>query len=297
MAAVSATCLTVGMKTCFSSLANQAFDTVGHIVKTNKVSLATPILVRSHLSATQNYSNYSMELTMNAPQNSQVPKSQEPKSLPDELTLLTRDEFPFFLPMPKDGDDLEITARKMQSLASVISSGRNLSVGPGHVSTPKQKQTAEEFARERTTSSETTQYEAWKMGITQLPELDWYNNQVHVPPEAMKTFSRRAVAMDIIWQRRDMALEHAAWLTINMPFLLPLVKAVTKILRAEEHLQRTQLHARLTDRDITEIEMLQLVNAAAEENVTRVRERLRTLTYSIHRSQAVLKNRISMLGN
>lgn len=43
--------------------------------------------------------------------------------------------------------------------------------------------------------------------------------------------------------------------------------------------------------------MLQLVNAAAEENVTRVRERLRTLTDSIRRSQAVLKNRISMLEN
>ncbi|KAJ5212122.1 uncharacterized protein N7498_003768 [Penicillium cinerascens] len=238
-----------------------------------------------------------MELAVNALQNSQVPESQDPKSLPDELALLTRDGFPFFLPIPKDGDDLETTARKVQILASVISSGGNLSVGPGHVSTPKQKQTAEEFGRERMTSPETTQYEAWKMGIIKLPELDWYNNQVPVPPEAMQTFSRRAIAMDIIWQRRGMAPEHAAWITINMPFLLPLVKAVTKILRAEEHLQRTQRHARLTDGDIAEIEMLQLVNAAAEDNVTRVRERLRTLIDSIHRSQAVLKNRISMLDS
>lgn len=297
LAALSATCLTVGMKTSLS-ISRQTSIRYRWPYRRNKQSITYyPIRVPSHLLTTQNYSTNSMELTVNALQNSQVPESQEPNSLTDELALLTRDELPFFLPMPKDGDDLETIARKMQSLASMISSGRNLSVGIGHVSSPKQKQTAEGFARERMTSPETTQYEAWKVGIIQLPEFDWYNNQAHVPPEAMRAFSRRAIAVDIIWQRRGMAPEHAAWVTINMPFLLPLVKAVTKILEAEEHWQRTQRHARLTDRDIAEIEMLQLVNAAAEQNVTRVRERLRTLIDSIHRSQAVLKDRISMLEN
>lgn len=43
--------------------------------------------------------------------------------------------------------------------------------------------------------------------------------------------------------------------------------------------------------------MLQLVITTAEENVTRERERLRLLIDSIHKSQAVLMNRMSILRN
>jgi len=224
-----------------------------------------------------------MEHTLSTMQNLQVPEIQE-------LALLTDHEFPFFLPIPQNGDDLETTALKMQSLAHVLSSGHSLSVGPGHVSTPGQKQTAEEFARDRMTSPEMTQYDAWKMGIIQLPELGWYNNRVQVAPEAMQTFSRRAIAMDIIWRRQGTVPENAAWLTINMSFLTPLVKAVTKIIGAEEHFQKNQ---RLADRDIAEIRMLKRVNALAEGNVTRERERLRMLSDSIHKSQALLKKRVN----
>ncbi|OQD77742.1 hypothetical protein PENDEC_c002G03493 [Penicillium decumbens] len=192
-------------------------------------------------------------------QNLQVPEIQE-------LALLTDHEFPFFLPIPQNGDDLETTALKMQRLAHVLSSGHSLSVGPGHVSTPGQKQTAEEFARDRMTSPEMTQW----------------------PP--MQTFSRRAIAMDIIWRRQGTVPENAAWLTINMSFLAPLVKAVTKIIGAEEHFQKNQ---RLADHDIAEIKMLKRVNAIAEGNVTRERERLRMLSDSIHKSQALLKKRVN----
>jgi hypothetical protein len=100
--------------------------------------------------------------------------------------------------------------------------------------------------------------------------------------------------MDIIWDRKGMAAEHAAWLIINMPCLMPLIKAVTKLLKAEEYFQKNQRPGQMTDRDIAEVEMLQLVNTTAEENVTRERERLRLLIDSIHKSQAVLMNRMSI---
>jgi hypothetical protein len=198
--------------------------------------------------------------------------------------------------MPQSGDDLDTTARKMESLASVVSSGRSLSIAPGQApaSKPKHKQTVEEFARERMTERETTQYDAWKMGIIQLPLWNWWNYRVPVAPEAMQTFSRCALAMDIIWDRKGMAPEHAAWLIINMPCLMPLIKAVTKLLKAEEYFQKNQRPGRMTDRDIAQVEMLQLVNTTAEENVTRERERLRLLIDSIHKSQAVLMNRMSI---
>ncbi|KAJ6131614.1 hypothetical protein N7523_001320 [Penicillium sp. IBT 18751x] len=240
-----------------------------------------------------------MESTIDTLQQSDVPAKQEAGSRSNTLIALTGNEFPFFLPMPTEGDDLETTARKMQSIASVISSGRNLSMTSGPRSTTndskrKQTRTAEDFAIERMTGPEIAQYNAWKQGLIQLPTVDWYQNRLPVAPTGMRTFSRRAIAMDIIWERSGFAPEHAAWLAVNMNFLLPVVKAVTKVLGAAEELQRNE-HPQMSDRDIAEMDMLRLINSTAEETVTRERERMRMLVDSIHRSQAVLTHRINTL--
>lgn len=290
------------------SLVNPPADTVDHIIERYTISSITPHLVQPDLlnsqisqpvSSHQISSGYSMESAVDNVQHSQDPGVQEADSRANGLVPLTGSEFPFFLPMPTKGDDLETTARKMQSMASVISSGRTLSMTPGQVSTPntkkpKQRQTAEEFARERMTGPETAQYDAWRMGLIRLPTFDWYLNRLPVALSDVQTFSRRAIAMDIIWQRPGFAPEHAAWLGIHMDFLLPVVKAVTKVLGAAEQFQRDE-YSDMTDRDIAEMEMLQLINSTADETVTREREKMRMLVDSIHRSQAVLTNRLNTL--
>jgi hypothetical protein len=144
------------------------------------------------------------------------------------------------------------------------------------------------------TGPETAQYDAWRMGLIRLPTFDWYLNRLPVALSDVQTFSRRAIAMDIIWQRPGFAPEHAAWLGIHMDFLLPVVKAVTKVLGAAEQFQRDE-YSDMTDRDIAEMEMLQLINSTADETVTREREKMRMLVDLIHRSQAVLTNRLNTL--
>jgi hypothetical protein len=290
------------------SLVKQPAHTVDHIIERYTTSSITTELVRidspsspigQSASSPQISSGYSMESAVANVQHSQEPRVQETDSHANGLVPLTGSEFPFYLPMPTKGDDLETTARKMQSMASVISSGRTLSMTPRQVLTtntkkPKQRQTAEELARERMTGPETAQYEAWKMGLIRLPTFDWYLNRLPVALSDMQTFSRRAIAMDIIWQRPGFAPEHAAWLGIHMDFLLPVVKAVTKVLGAAEQLQRDD-YLDLTDRNVAEMEMLRFINSTAEETVTREREKMRMLVDLIHRSQAVLTKRLHAL--
>ncbi|KAJ5132365.1 hypothetical protein N7448_006523 [Penicillium atrosanguineum] len=279
------------------SLVKQTADTA------DTLSLIHPYPLHSQISqatsSPQISSHYSMEFAVDTLQQAEVPKKQDTGSRSNSLVPLTGSEFPFFLSMPTKDDDLQTTARKMQSIASVISGGRTLSMTPGHVSTrngskPKQKHNAEDFARQGMTGPEIAQYDAWKMGLIQLPTFDWYLNRLPVGPTGMRTFSRRAIAMDIIWKRPGFAPEHAAWLAVHMNFMLPVVKAVTKVLMAAEELQRNE-HLQMSYCDIAEMEMLQLINSTAEETVTRERERMRMLRDSIHRSQAVLTNRINTL--
>lgn len=291
------------------SLIKQTADSVDPIVERYIASSTTSSLVQPYpfnsqisqaTSSSQSSSHYSMESTVDTVQQSEVPEKQDAGSRSNSsLIPLTGHEFPFFLPMPTEVDDLETMARKMQSMASVISSGRTLSMTPCQVSTPndsrpKQKHTAEDFARERMTGPEIAQYNAWKMGLIQLPTFDWYLNRLPVAHTGMRTFSRRAIAMDIIWKRPGFVPEHAAWLAVNMNFLLPVVKAVTKVLGAAEELQMIE-HLQMSSRDIAEMELLQLINSTAEKAVTHERERMRMLVDSIHRSQAVLTNRINTL--
>lgn len=290
------------------SLVNQPADTVDHIIERYTVPsmpahLVQPDPLSSRISQPTSYSQifsgYGIEPDVDNAQRSQLPEVQEAGSHPNSLVPLTGAEFPFFLPMPTKNDNLETTARKMQSLASIVSSGRTLSMTSGQVSgphtqKPKQRQTAEEFARERMTGSETAQYDAWRMGLVQLPTFDWYLNRLPVALSDMQAFSRQAIAMEIIWQRPGFAPEHAAWLGIHMDFLLPVVKAVTKVLGAAEQIQQDEL-SDMTGRDIAEMELLQLINSTAEETVTREREKMRMLVDSIHRSQAVLTNRLNTL--
>lgn len=58
---------------------------------------------------------------------------QDSQDLPGKLALLTRNEFPFFMPVPAKHDDLESIARKIHSLADVVASGRSLALATGQV--------------------------------------------------------------------------------------------------------------------------------------------------------------------
>ncbi|KAJ5280585.1 hypothetical protein N7478_005957 [Penicillium angulare] len=214
----------------------------------------------------------------------------------EEVALLTSNAVPFFLPIPQGHDTLESTAVKLRSLANAIESGGRLSMMSGTASTPHRHDT-EAFAKERMTAVELDQYEGWKHQRLIIPSINWDTERLAVPPGGEHTFTQRAAAMDIIWNHQGASPENASWLTHNIPHIMPLIKAVTKVLSAQQHLEVHDPLSKLSDNEIVETQSLRLITAVADENLARERDRLRQLAQSINESKAILMERAKSFGS
>lgn len=210
--------------------------------------------------------------------------------LPDQHALLTHHDLPFVLPIPKAGESLEVTARKLRSIADAIRSGGSLSLTKTDPTQPLSRSSAEAHAIERMKEVELEPYEKWKQGNFQLPSIDWDRHRSYVDETGMKTFSLRAAAMNIVWNVQCAVPENAVWASLNLPNVLPLLKAVTKILTAQ--MPDTP---NLSERELAEIQTLNLIAVSADGNIARERERVRQLVSSITESQAVLRERSDRL--
>ncbi|KAB8236091.1 uncharacterized protein BDW43DRAFT_20433 [Aspergillus alliaceus] len=221
------------------------------------------------------------------------------------------------LPVPTDTDDLETTSRKMQDLARVVMEGNSLALWTGLRMAPKtSSRDPEASAKAQMALSEQELYERWEeMQKTRngrnendthpdkhkplvIPEFDWDKNKTSVPTGAhsVRKFTQRAAAMDIVWGHQGATPEHASWLTFNMPSMLPLIKAITKISNIQKHIQDADpLAGKLTDMEAAEIETVRRAVAIAEGNRIRELERIRKLAKSICESAAVLKSRAQEL--
>ncbi|KAJ5683409.1 hypothetical protein N7462_006574 [Penicillium macrosclerotiorum] len=221
-------------------------------------------------------------------------QAQNYQNSQDRVAMVKCGDLPLFLPIPTDEDDLETTASKLHDLADVVSGGNSLALTSGQTATHQNN--AEDFAKERMRPSELMQYEAWKEQSVSLPAFNWVAHVKPVPPGALKTFSQRAVAMTTIWKGYTATPENAVWLTDNYPYLLPLVKAVTKVVNAQSHLEKHNPFAGLNAREVIEIQALHLINLTAEKNLARERARVRDLMESVHQSLAVIRDRLEILG-
>ena len=217
------------------------------------------------------------------------------------------------LPVPMDTDDLETTSRKMQDLARVVEQGNSLALWTGlKLASHNKRRDLESSARSQMTESEWELYERWKgMQDTcndgdehnnlneqqkpmDVPEFDWNENKAPVPTGAhsVRKFTQRAAAMDMVWGHEGATPEHASWLTFNMPVMLPLIKAITKVSNIQKHIQNADpLAGKLTDMEAAEIETVRRVVEVAEGNRLRELERIRKLAKSICESAAIIKSR------
>lgn len=236
---------------------------------------------------------------------------------------LTCNGFTFFLPIPEPGDDLETTLRKTHGLAVAVANGGSLTHpnAPTPPSPPKPtsqaaplpklQDAAFALAKERMTGRELTHYKKWKANELNLPRFDFTRFKENVSPEAMRTFTQRAAAMDVVWTRQGTSPANAAYLSGRMPHCVSVVKAVEKVLKAqielEQQQQKTQQQQRargrgpkpkesLRESEKAELEMLQHIRTAIDVNVTREMTRVQDHVKSIEESVTILKRRLKDLG-
>ncbi|KKK24462.1 hypothetical protein ARAM_005532 [Aspergillus rambellii] len=229
------------------------------------------------------------------------------------LDLLRFSENFQILDAPGGDDDLETTARKLQRLAEVVEQGNSLALWTGL----KLARTREIIPKDQMTASEWMIYERWKKGMFNaaspdsargvqgdeqtfnLPEFDWDKNRAPVPQgqQSMKKFTQRATAMDIVFGYQGATPEHASWLTLSMPEMLPLIKVVAKINNIERN-SRSHGHPHLeslSDMEVAEVQTARKIVATAERNRNRELERIRKLSRSINEYLLIIKNRAESL--
>lgn len=221
------------------------------------------------------------------------------------------------LRIPETEDDLETTATKLEALADVARRGNSLALWTGLKGAKSRSQPGivqgrdtESDARLQMSPMEREQYDAWKAGKCWVPEFDWKENVAAIPrgAQSLRKFGQRAAAMDVVWGRQQKQEdnddsgdgderarpENASWLTFNMPFMLPLTNAITRVSNAEKQAQQAP-HTGLSEMEVVEMETARKIVAAAERNRTRELERIRKLTRSITENAEVLRARVQHL--
>ncbi|RAK71408.1 uncharacterized protein BO72DRAFT_392096 [Aspergillus fijiensis CBS 313.89] len=210
------------------------------------------------------------------------------------------------LPIPTTTDDLEETLKKLQDLAEVVTQGNSLALFTGLKLVALPTRDPETLAKEQMSPNEILLYEAWKARKADpnvegslLPSFDWIANVAPVPQGAhsLKKLTKRAAAMDVVFDHQGATPENAAWLTSRMPATLPLVKAVARISHCKQSLeQQSQAHFRgLSDMEAAEVETIRKIVAVAEANTNRELERMRRLARSIRESASIIKSRAEAL--
>ncbi|PYH95305.1 hypothetical protein BO71DRAFT_449450 [Aspergillus ellipticus CBS 707.79] len=239
---------------------------------------------------------------------------ERPKPTMSPVDLMDLSASLKILPVPTLTDALEATSTKLTELAKVVEKGNSLALFTGLQLASQKPRDPETVAKESLTTMELEQYESWKRmteshgnmhsgesrGETmKLPGFNWETNLAPVPQgaQSMKKFTKRAAAMDIVFGHQGATPEHAAWLTSNMIFILPLIKAVTKVSNIGEHLESTKdPHMRgLTDMEVAELETVRKLLSIVDKNRNREMEKIHRLMRSINESMSVLKARAEAL--
>ncbi|GCB24208.1 hypothetical protein AAWM_07093 [Aspergillus awamori] len=259
--------------------------------------------------------------TQIAPERHGVKREYHDPSTPSADSTQVNEGFKF-LAVPTETDDLEATCTKLKELAKTVEQGNSLALFTGlKLATYPSKSDPESVAMSQLTPEELWMYETWKeMKMIQdaestngdrscgeedrngmkLPYFDWEQNVAPVPQgaQSLKRFTQRAAAMDVVFGHQGATPENASWLTSHMIFMLPLVKAVTKITNIKKNLKNNHQsrHTRgLTDMEAAEVETARKLVAIATKNRAREMEKIRRLTKSIEEDALIIRGRAEAL--
>lgn len=190
---------------------------------------------------------------------------------------LTTQGASFPVQVPQLGEGIEETLQKVQDLANAVADGGVLAF-QAHPSALSPD--VERSAKQMMTAIERTMYEDWKAGRLTPPSINWARNQMPVPPQGAGTFAQRAAAMDVVWRREGTLPANAVWLSNRRGDLLPLVKAVEKVLKAQAVMESQGGSRGVAAREMAELETLRQMNNTIDANVSRMMSQVEAILES-----------------
>jgi hypothetical protein len=113
--------------------------------------------------------------------------------------------------------------------------GDNCSMHKGLLAPPSEseKRDATAVARSQMKPHEADAWDHYLRGSIKLPVIDWARNRGQAATGKRSQQKRRAEALNRLYNVRCAEVSHAAWIPSNLPALLPLVKAMARVIGAE----------------------------------------------------------------
>jgi hypothetical protein len=124
---------------------------------------------------------------------------------------------------------------KLTAILNVVRAGGSIAKATAYSATPNYHSDAETVAKSQMPPQEHEAWTTFNDGLWALPELDWDNNKLPPPTSAksLKVARRRAEALNRLYKTDRAAEGHVVWITENKIELLPLIKAMARIIGAE----------------------------------------------------------------
>lgn len=194
------------------------------------------------------------------------------------------------LPMPLEGDSLEVLTRKLTALAQVVENGKSVAVRTGYSGAAPTYRDPEKLAIETLTEVERRQYKAWVEG-SGMPVFDWEKNKEPVKggDMARKRYERRALAMNKIWKVDCAVAENAMWACKRLSYMIPLITAMTKLETAATEVVGGI--GSLSALDLAEVQTCRKAINISTSTMNAVMQCMHQLTSSLNSSMKILQAR------
>ncbi|KAL8808953.1 MAG: hypothetical protein Q9223_003665 [Gallowayella weberi] len=144
---------------------------------------------------------------------------------------------PLQLPLPCDKP--QTLEAKLTAILATVSSGQSLAAATHYLATPHLNRDPIAKAMQEMGPYERMQWDAYTADPQlKLPVINWATNLDTEPTSArpLKNAQRRAEALNRLYKTDQARPGHAVWFTKHHMYLLPLVKAVARVIGAERDL-------------------------------------------------------------
>jgi hypothetical protein len=193
-----------------------------------------------------------------------------------------------YLPLPEPGDSLPVLHIKLQALATVVLGNESVAAATGYRAATKRERDPEAAARQEMPQVDLRLWDGWKEGRVALPSIDWSITPPSAPTSArpLRIANRRAVALNRLYNTTLATPAHAAWFTSNHAGLLPLVKAMARVIGVERDLVGGI--DGLSPGQLAEIQSIGRVVAVVADIIHGLKEKHHPLLKEIHQDRRIL---------
>ncbi|KAH8802677.1 hypothetical protein F5884DRAFT_802701 [Xylogone sp. PMI_703] len=140
--------------------------------------------------------------------------------------------------IPSLEDSVPATLANWDAILETVKAGRSIAGATGYSATPHLGKNEKTIAESQMTPQEHQMWTGFNDGRVNLPALDWATNRLSPPTSkgSVKVIPRRVEALNRLYKTNQADAGHIAWIMEKELLLLPLIKAMARVIGAEKDL-------------------------------------------------------------